>query len=78
MTTATRNRPAAKGLRTETVTAHRLRAGDRLTAWGTREPAVVLEVARTGQRRWEVLVGLPWGAVERAELAAGERLTRAR
>lgn len=77
MTTATRNRPTRKAARTETVTAHRLRAGDRLTAWGTREPVVVLDVARTGQRSWDVTVALPAGGVVTTDYTAGEKITRA-
>lgn len=78
MATTTRNRPARKTPRTESVTAHKLRPGDRLVGWGTRAPVVVLEVRRLGQRTWSVTVGLPAGAgVETAEFAAGERITRA-
>lgn len=77
MTTATRNRPTRKTPRTMTTTAARLRAGHRLTRWGTYcGPVTVLDVTRTGTARWLVIVGHACGLIESAEFAAGETITR--
>lgn len=77
MTTATRNRPVRKTARTLTTTAARLRPGHRLTRWGSFcGPVTVLDVTRTGQRAWLVLVAHDCGLVESAEFAAGEQIAR--
>lgn len=77
MATATRNRPARKTARTLTTTAARLRAGHRLTRWGSYcGPVTVLDVTRTGPRVWLVLVAHDCGLLESASFAAGETVTR--